>query len=321
MTLLPFPIMAKKKSNLQAAVELGLVKGVIWLIGRMPFRTAQRFGGNLGVFFHDLVGIRVKHARAELLRCFPEKTEEWAARTVREVYRHFGTLAVEQALMPKMNPEVETFVHVDEASYRRLEEVYATNRGIFMVSCHMGNWENIMGMMIKKGYKITGVAANQANKGVDTLLDENRRSVGLQMLKRGEAATGILRAIKQNCIIATMLDQDAGSEGVFVPFFGRMASTTRGAATIALRRNANVMMMQTWRDERNDIQVRLHDVEYELTGDFHEDVVGMTAWMTTKIEEWIRQRPSQWLWLHRRWKTSPPKETVETDPGSKNQAE
>ncbi len=304
--------MAKQKNKIQAAVELGLVKALIAILGVLPFRTARRFGGRLGVFFHDVVGIRVKHARAELLRAFPDKTEQWAARTVRQVYRHFGMVAVEQVLMPKMNPIIENYVHVDQASIERLREVHAKNRGIFMVSCHMGNWENIMGLMIKKGYKITGVSANQANEGIDALLDRNREAVGVEVMKRGEAASGIVRAVKNNKIIATMLDQDAGSEGVFVPFFGRLASTSRGVATITLRLNAIVMLMKTWRDENDDIQVRLLDMDYVSTGDFQEDVVGMTTVMTANIEQWIRERPGQWLWLHRRWKTRPPEEQAES---------
>lgn len=303
--------MAHKKSKFQAAAELALVKGIIRIIGMMPFRKAQRFGGRLGVFFHDTVGVRVKHARRELLIAFPDKTEEWAAKTVREVYRNFGMLAVEQALMPKLNPIIENYVHVDQASLDRLKEIYAENRGIFMVSAHMGNWENIMGMMIKKGYAISGVSANQSNEGIDDLLDQNRRAVGISILKRGEAAKGLVKAIKDNKIIATMLDQDAGSEGVFVPFFGRLASTSRGVATFAYKMNAAVMMMKTWRDEVGDIQVRLNDVDYTPTGDFQEDVVGLTAALTAEIESWIRQRPEQWLWLHRRWKTRPPEETAE----------
>ncbi|MFH0881842.1 MAG: lysophospholipid acyltransferase family protein [bacterium] len=303
--------MAKRKSKFQAAVELALVKGLIAIIGALPFRKAQRFGGRLGVFFHDTVGVRVKHAREELLRAFPDKTEEWAAHTVREVYRHFGTLAVEQVLMPKLNPVIERYVHVDQASLDRLKRAHAQKRGIFMVSCHMGNWENIMGMMIKQGYQIAGVSANQSNEGIDALLDKNREAVGIDVMKRGGAAKGLVRAIKNNKIIAIMLDQDAGSEGVFVPFFGRLASTTRGVATFTLRLNSNIMMMQTWRDEVSDIQVRLHDLKYVPTGDFQSDVVGMTATMTAEIEQWIRQRPEQWLWLHRRWKTRPPEENPE----------
>lgn len=66
--------------------------------------------------------------------------------------------------------------------------------------------------------------------------------------------------------------------------------------------------METWRDEVGDIQVRFHPIEVVKTDNEERDIYEMTATMTTKIEEIIRKRPEQWLWLHRRWKTRPPEE-------------
>lgn len=296
------------KSKFQAAVEVGLVRFLIWLIDLLPYRTAQRFGGNLGVFAHNLLKVRVEHAKRELLTCFPDKTEEWAAKTVREVYRHFGTLAVEQALMAKLEPVIEKYVHIDDAGLVLLKELQDRGKGTFVVSGHYGNWELPMTRTVKLGVKLSGVSGHQANEGIDKLLDDNRSKAGVQMIKRGEAGKGVLKALRNNHAIAVMLDQDAGTHGVFVPFFGRLASTTRIIASLSRRLDPSVIVMETWRDDVGDIQVRFHPIEVPRTDDEERDIYEMTATLTAKIEEIVRKRPEQWLWLHRRWKTRPPEE-------------
>lgn len=281
---------------------------LIWLINLLPYRKAQRLGGNIGVFAHDLLKVRVDHAKRELLTCFPDKTEEWAAKTVREVYRHFGTLAVEQALMAKLEPVIEKYVHIDDAGLALLTELQERGKGTFVVSGHFGNWELPMTRTVKWGVNLSGVSGHQANVGIDKLIDDNRREAGVQMIKRGEAGKGTVKALRNNRAVAVMIDQDAGTHGVFVPFFGRLASTTRIIASLSRRLDPSVIIMETWRDEVGDIQVRFHPIEVLKTDNEERDIYEMTATMTTKIEEIIRKRPEQWLWLHRRWKTRPPEE-------------
>lgn len=300
--------MVRKKGKFQATLELAFVRLFIWIVGVLPYRRAQRLGAALGAFAHDVGRVRVRHARSELLRAFPDKTPEWAARTVKQVYRHFGTLAVEQTLMAKLKPVIERYVHLDEPSVQVLKEVEAAGRGTFVISGHYGCWELPMTRTVKMGVRVTGIAGHQSNEGIDRLIDENRIAAGVQMLKRGDASKGIVKALRSNRAVAVMIDQDAGTNGVFVPFFGRLASTTRGVATLALKLKPSIIMMHTWRDGNGDIQVRFEKIEYEPTDNFEQDVYDLTARMTAKIEEYVRQRPEQWLWLHRRWKTRPPEE-------------
>jgi KDO2-lipid IV(A) lauroyltransferase len=103
-----------------------------------------------------------------------------------------------------------------------------------------------------------------------------------------------------------LADQDARRAGVFVPFFGRPASTPAGPAAISLRSGAPIVM---------GFPRRLPDGRHILDiqppfgvdgGDSPEAVLDLTARHTACLESWVRMHPAQWFWLHRRWKTAPP---------------
>jgi KDO2-lipid IV(A) lauroyltransferase len=118
------------------------------------------------------------------------------------------------------------------------------------------------------------------------------------------------RSLREGGYLGILVDQNAGRRGVFVPFFGRLASTTPAPATMALRFRAPLIPAWQWREDGG----RHHVVEVEAplpfpdTGDRDEDVWRLTAAMTARVEAWVRKEPGQWLWAHRRWKTRPPEE-------------
>ena len=102
-----------------------------------------------------------------------------------------------------------------------------------------------------------------------------------------------------------MIDQDAGDSGVFVPFFGKPASTTKGVAVFAIKMSASVLVISGHRTADGISKSHLRPVDYTFTGDEEKDIEGLTAEITKMLEEDIRKTPEQWLWLHRRWKTKP----------------
>jgi KDO2-lipid IV(A) lauroyltransferase len=99
-------------------------------------------------------------------------------------------------------------------------------------------------------------------------------------------------------------------QGVFVPFFGRMACTASGMARVALKTGAAVLPgFLLWEKSEQKYVLRFGPrIELIDTGDAEQDAIANTANFTVVIESYIRQYPDQWLWMHRRWKTRPPGE-------------
>ena len=113
-----------------------------------------------------------------------------------------------------------------------------------------------------------------------------------------------------------MGDQDARRAGVFVPFFGRPASTHRGPAIFSLRFGAPAFACVARRLPGEDVRYRVSGaaVDVPRTGDLDADVVALTAALARRLEEEVRVAPEQYFWFHRRWKSRPP-EPLTAGPG------
>jgi KDO2-lipid IV(A) lauroyltransferase len=100
------------------------------------------------------------------------------------------------------------------------------------------------------------------------------------------------------------MDQDAHEAGVFVPFFGRLASTPKGAAIFHLKTGSPLILATSRRISRERYVIHLE--ELDTTALEPRNAESITALATRRLEAAIRETPEQWFWMHRRWKTRPP---------------
>ena len=277
---------------------------MIWVFRVLPHRTAQKLAASIGGAFHDIVGIRKKVARQQLRDAFPDKSEKWINQVPRKVYQNMAMVAAELARVPKLKGKALN-KWVDMTGEENLDRVLAKGKGCLIVSAHFGCWEYHGAYAANQGYPVTYVTALQSNSKIEKVIDDLRGSVGIEILKRKNAARGIIKALRRNRLLAIMLDQDAGESGVFVPFFGKPASTSKGVAIFAIKMSASVLVITGHRTTDGISKCHLRPVDYTFTGDKEKDIKGLTAEITRMIEADIRQTPEQWLWLHRRWKTKP----------------
>jgi len=146
------------------------------------------------------------------------------------------------------------------------------------------------------------------NPLLDRRLIALRGGTGNDVIPKRRAVRETMRALAAGRAVAILIDQDARDDGVFVPFFGRPASTTPTLALLALRTGAPIVPVfaRVAADGRIGVHVQ-PAVDVRPTGDRDADVLRVTAACTAVVETWVRRDPEQWLWMHRRWKTAPPK--------------
>ena len=144
------------------------------------------------------------------------------------------------------------------------------------------------------------------NPALDRRLIGLRRTTGNAVIPKRRAVRETMKAVARGSGVAILIDQDAGRDGVFVPYFGRLASTTPTLALLALRTEAPIVPVFARVEPDGTIAVHIEPVvEARATGDRDADVVRLTAACTAIVERWARSTPEQWLWMHRRWKTRP----------------
>jgi KDO2-lipid IV(A) lauroyltransferase len=249
-----------------------------------------------------------KVAEDNLRQAFPGRfSEAELDRLVRGVYLHFCTFIAEMVHLPrKLWPHNwRRFVDNDESLAASVRALMA-DRPVLMVTGHFGNWELAGYALAMFGFKSFAVARPLDNPHLDRFLRQFRERTGQQLLaKRGELERmeAILRG---NGIVCIVGDQDAGQRGQFVEFFGRPASTHKSIALLASEYNASVVVVGARR--LGELRYHMHITDAFGTEDVANapsPLRAITQRFTAALERLVRLDPSQYLWLHRRWKHQP----------------
>ncbi len=247
-------------------------------------------------------GIRTRVTRENLQQAFPTLSLRAIKTLAARTYRHFGSVAASLGVTPRLpTSALGKWIYVD--NFNLLTQTLQEGKGCLVVSGHLGNWELMGAIVAKYGFPVTFVVTTQTNKRIEKMVDDIRRKAGIEIVKRSDAIRGMRSALKRNRIVALLIDQDAHEEGAFVPFFGRLASTPRGPAFFHFRTGAPVIFARSARIHGERYKIQLERVETSNITDPDE----LTAKMTAMLEAAIRETPEQWFWMHRRWKTLPPK--------------
>ena len=136
-----------------------------------------------------------------------------------------------------------------------------------------------------------------------------RTGVGIEHIPKTKSGSkALIKTLNSRMILGLLCDQNGGKDGLFVPFFGKMASTVRGPAQLAMKKNVPVLpVIALW--EGFDYVIHIGPpIEMVNTGDNESDLTENTYRCQLVIEKLVRKYPDQWLWGHRRWKTRPPGE-------------
>jgi len=190
-----------------------------------------------------------------------------------------------------------------------LRKALSAGQGVIFITGHVGNWELMAAMIARKGYPSWVVATPVYDPRLDELLVNARARQEVQTISRGSssAARRILTCLRSNAILGMLIDQDTDVESVFVPFFGRLAYTPSGAASLALRTGARVVAGFIVREGSYQHRIVLKGpLTLVRTGNAERDVLDNTARFTQVIEDHIRQHPDEWVWMHNRWKRAKP---------------
>jgi KDO2-lipid IV(A) lauroyltransferase len=153
------------------------------------------------------------------------------------------------------------------------------------------------------------VARPLDNPALDRRLVSFRASTGNIVIYKQRALSQILKNLHEGRVVGIVVDQNVqAKDGIFVRFFGRPASSTTVAAALALKTGCPIVPARcVLRGDGRYRMVYGPPVEWSSSGRRGEDVARLTQQIASIIEGWVRETPEQWLWLHRRWKTMPPR--------------
>lgn len=290
------------RKRIKRTLRYHAIKGLLALVQLLPLAFGLKLGRFLGGLAYHVFGKDRRLALTHLAKAFPAMPLEARQLIVKAMFRHFGMLGAEVALIDKIDPA--TYVEVPPEAHETLETALSGN-GAIAVTGHIGNWELLFRRFVHTGWRAYAVGKEQPDPRMTAII-EDLRGEGRTIWRGAEGSTRkLLRAFRENALLAMLIDQDTKVQGVFVPFFGELAWTPRAAADLALRTGAPVVAVFIHRKPEGGHRVTARRVAFAPGGDAEKDAVDLTAAMTAEIEAHVRAVPDEWVWMHRRWKTRP----------------
>lgn len=288
----------------------------LWMVlkfaGALPRSAARTFGVCLSSVLFALRPKVRRIAKFNLQLAFPDWSDAKRKSVIRGMVRQLGWMAGEFSQFPKYTRGVNARERLEQVVVLDgLENFLAGERegkGVLFLTGHLGAWELAPFAQALYGHPLHFLVRPVNNARVDALVNFYRTLSGNKPIEKNQSARAVLRILGEGGTVGILADQNTNvEEGVFVNFFGIPACTTTGIARIALHTGAAVVPGYIfWDVKAGKYRLRLAPpVELVRSGDLERDVRENTAKFARIVEEFIRQYPDQWIWVHKRWKTRP----------------
>jgi len=270
------------------------------LLRVMPVDAASAFGG----WLLRTVGPLTRSdaiARRNLEQAFPNVEGVEIDRIVRAVWDNFGRVVGEWPHLNRLYRE-GFGGRVEITGGEHLERARQAGGPVIVVTGHHGNWELAGAVCAAHGMPLTVIYRPTQNTAVNYLVLWARRQFTGGLLPKGkEAAVGALAVLREGGNLGVLIDQKL-NEGVPVPFFGRDAMTSPVAARLAVGFRCPVLPVRAERTAGARYRVTVYPpMDIPDSGDRKQDQEAVLLEMNRVLEGWVRERPEQWFWVHRRW--------------------
>ncbi len=286
-------------------ISYAALRVALWSIGLMPRALAYGCAAMLGrCYFH--VARRRRRLAMEFLRlAFPDgKSERELRRIGARATGNVFKVPLDMIYSTKVIEQGNFLDHVDVSETRE----HLPDGPLIGVTAHLGSWEVAAIHYAAMGRETHVVVQFFKNPLQQRFITANRRRAGLHLHARRGGLRGMARALARGCIGLQAVDQNQRRRGMFVPFFGKLASTERSAATLALRKGYPIMT-GTCRRVGSGFRFKTYIDELiypQATGNLQEDVEQLAAQINERLEQQILDAPDQYLWIHNRYRTRPP---------------
>jgi len=286
-----------------------LLRAALRLCEAIPLRLrALLFEGiMLLVWLAD--GKHRRIARVNLRLAFPEMPDREARRIVRIGYLRMGTSAAEFVHIPQMDAAyIRSRFRFEGTEYLE-RSARETGLGPLCMTGHFGNWELLSHAYGTVHAPIAFIVRPLKHEALDRIVTERRTWTGNRVLRKTDSAREVVRELRQGRLVGILIDQNVDRRyGRPVAFFTRAAYTTDGIARIALATGARIHPAFIFRDPADKFRhvIRFWPaIPMDRKAPRDEETERVLRRCNEAMERAIRMDPTQWLWLHRRWKTRP----------------
>lgn len=286
--------MPKRLKYLLEACAIYVAFGIFRIL---PLKPASNLGGWLARTLGPKVRVnRVAYRNLKLT--MPEKSQSEHQEIIANMWDNLGRTIAE---FPHLNR-----FHTDDVmeieGLEHMAAMRARDKACVFVSGHFANWELLPKMSGEYGIPVHLVYRHANNPYVERIIRNIRTGYQKNAIPKGAAgAKQLIKAIRDKQAIGMLVDQKM-NDGIAIPLLGHSAMTAPAVASLAIKFKCYIVPVRLVRTESLQFKMKIYDPFIPAsTGHQEADVENCMRDINGLFSEWIRQNPSQWLWLHKRW--------------------
>ena len=294
--------------NVREKIEYALVKLLLGIAKVLPRRSLYSLVKALTLLVYRLDSKRRMLTVRNLAMAFPQKTKEEIESLSKEIYVELSKTITEILLMFIGKFDIDEAVINREEAEEKLAAIAGNSlNGVIVVTAHFSNWELAAHFLAKHGLPMLAIGRKGNNRLIDTEITiPFRNKYGNKATSKGNAMIAMAKRLRNGEAVGLLIDQKAGDQNsAKVDFFGTPAETTLSVAMLKLKFDPLVVPVFIAREEDGRYRMIINDpIAYtaEEIEDKEEKMKAMTAKYTEAIETVVRAYPSQWFWMHNRWR-------------------
>lgn len=287
------------------------MRAAIRLLGLLPLGPALALGAALGRLAWLMARATRRLMLEHLAIAFPGGSQVELERIGRSSLVHLGQVAMEVIAFRSYAGRLPEYVSLSPGSEEVVRRAMARGKGLIFVAGHIGNWELLARRLALVVQPSAVIARRSTDQKLNELIARFRQRGGIKTLWREDDATGreLIRLMRSGGALGILIDQDTRVQGMFVPFFGRLAYTPRAVGDLALRFGAAVLVSTCHRRgprPGDGHEIEVSELPYDpAPADKEAEVERITRAAVAIQQNAIERSPSEWVWMHRRWKTRP----------------
>lgn len=291
-------------------LQVAVLYGFTWVVALVPEGLSQRFGVGAGLLMRRVLASRRRIAEENISRVldYMRAQPEWtcsiptAEGIAREVFCNLGRSLVETCRLYHGKGD-GLIDRIDVRGMEHYDAARAMGKGIIFLTGHCGNWE-LVALAYARLFKepLSVVARRQNNPYLNAMVERMRMHYDNTVIYKDNALRNMISVIRKNGTVGLLVDQTVfPEEGYLIDFLGRPAWASK--APVLLARKTGVPIVPAFIHREADHHVIDIYPAIVFEGDTNEQgwQEDVKAYSRT-IERFIVAHPTQWYWVHRRWK-------------------
>ena len=265
----------------------------------IPRKIGLILGRSLGFLLYHFIPIRKKIAKKNILLSFPDLTNPACEKMIKDCYKHFGMVLIDFLRMPLLNKKnIKNILPLNDETINLLKSI---NGGIIM-SGHLGNWEMFIPAFGLNNFAMSIITQTQKSKGGEQFFNWIRKKENINLIPKKEPKETMQQALIDNKFLGLVSDQNAGKNGIEVPFFNTMVSIAKGAGYFHIKTKKPILVGFCILTPQFKYKLTLKKIDENIINDDKNDLIyNVNQYFSSLLEEEIKKYPEQYFWFHKKW--------------------